>query len=99
MAIYSVSITLPDGELDTITVEAPTVGAAQAEARSLAGLGSRIGTATEVERDSFRPTPDIDLKAQISRQNEINQLLDTIIEGNETPRQELIKNETKKLLI
>ena len=98
MAIYSVSITLPDGELDTITVEAPTVGAAQAEARSLAGLGSRIGTATEVERDSFRPTPDIDLKAQISRQNEINQLLDTIIEGNETPRQELIKNETENRL-
>ena len=98
MAIYNVSITLPDGELDTITVEAPTVGAAQAEARSLAGLGSRIGTATEVERDSFRPTPDIDLKAQISRQNEINQLLDTIIEGNETPRQELIKNETENRL-
>ena len=98
MAIYSVSITLPDGELDTITVEAPTVGAAQAEARSLAGLGSRIGTATEVERDSFRPTPDIDLKAQISRQNEINQLLDTIIEGNETPRQELIKTQTENRL-
>ena len=98
MAIYNVSVTLPDGELDTITVEAPTRGAAQAEARSLAGLGSRIGTATEVERDSFRPTPDIDLKAQISRQNEINQLLDTIIEGNETPRQELIKNETENRL-
>ena len=41
---------------------------------------------------------DIDLKAQISRQNEINQLLDTIIEGNETPRQELIKNETENRL-
>ena len=53
MAIYNVSITLPDGELDTITVEAPTAGAAQAEARSLAGLGSRIGRATEAERESF----------------------------------------------
>ena len=98
MAIYNVSVTLPDGELDTITVEAPTAGAAQAEARSLAGLGSRIGRATETERESFRPTPDIDLRAQIARQEEINRLLDTIIEGDETPRQELIKNETENRL-
>ena len=61
MAIYNVSITLPDGELDTITVEAPTAGAAQAEARSLAGLGSRIGRATEAERESFTPTTNINL--------------------------------------
>jgi hypothetical protein len=98
MAIYNVSITLPDGELDTITVEAPTAGAAQAEARSLAGLGSRIGRATEADRESFRPTPDIDLRAQIARIDEINKLLDTIIEGDETPRQELIKNETENRL-
>ena len=98
MAIYNVSITLPDGELDTITVEAPTPGAAQAEAMSLAGLGSRIGRATEADRESFRPAADVDLRAQIARQEEINRLLDTIIEGDETPRQELIKNETENRL-
>ena len=97
MAIYNVSITLPDGELDTITVEAPTAGAAQAEARSLAGLGSRIGRATEAERESFTPTTNINLDeiARVARIDEYNRQMDSIIVGNETPRQELIKTQTE----
>ena len=100
MAIYNVSITLPDGELDTITVEAPTAGAAQAEARSLAGLGSRIGRATEAERESFTPTTNINLDeiARVARIDEYNRQMDSIIEGNETPRQELIKTQTENRL-
>jgi len=101
MAIYNVSITLPDGELDTITVEAPTAGAAQAEARSLAGLGSRIGRATEAERerDSFRPVENpIEIADRIKRLDDYNRQIDSIIEGNETPRQELIKTQTENRL-
>ena len=99
MAIYNVSVTLPDGELDTITVEAPTRGAAQAEARSRAGLGSRIGR-VEFARDSFRPVENpIEIADRKKRIDDYNRQIDSIIEGSETPKQEFIKNETESQLV
>ena len=99
MAIYNVSVTLPDGELDTITVEAPTRGAAQAEARSRAGLGSRIGR-VEFARDAFRPVENpIEIADRKKRIDDYNRQIDSIIEGSETPKQEFIKNETESQLV